>query len=224
MSTICVACTETRFWLAIHHFKHYWKTLWARMQCIIINKRQEDYSCTVCSLCTVSLQYLYQVQQRTCMVAWCNLWNKSLRSTFSANGWKVSKNLTYTLCYFFTKKETTVDYGWAMDKMKNLFNDCGIDHQLAFVTDRELALMNALSTTFPTANALLCRSHISKNIFDKQRTAFFHRSILSVFFKTGEGSWMLSLKYHTKESSRKCVFICLAKPCNIWQGYGLSTR
>ena len=43
---------------------------------------------------------------------------------------------------------------------------------LAFVTDRELALMSALSDTFPNASFLLCRWHINENILAKQRTAF----------------------------------------------------
>lgn len=83
-----------------------------------------------------------------------------------------STNATFTLCYCFMRKETTADYCWAMDKLKELFYEWGITHQLTFVTDRELAIMASLSELFPTANALLCRWHISKNIFAKQRTAF----------------------------------------------------
>ena len=44
-----------------------------------------------------------------------------------------------------------------------------------FVTDRELALMNALSTVLiddNTVKFLLCQWHISKNIFARQRKIF----------------------------------------------------
>ena len=37
------------------------------------------------------------------------------------------------------------------------------------MTDRELALIGALDDTFPTANMLLCRWHINKNILAKHK-------------------------------------------------------
>lgn len=67
------------------------------------------------------------------------------------------------------EKETTADYGWAMDKIKELFNDRGIDHQLNFVTNRELALMTALSKTYRFYYVV---GISAKNIFAKPRTAF----------------------------------------------------
>ncbi|KAL0584616.1 hypothetical protein ABG067_005501 [Albugo candida] len=66
------------------------------------------------------------------------------------------------------EKETTADYGWAMDNIKKLFNDRGIDHQLNFVTNRELALMTALSKTYRFYYVV---GISAKNIFAKQRTA-----------------------------------------------------
>ena len=83
-----------------------------------------------------------------------------------------STNATFTLCYCFMRNVTTADYCWAMNKLKDLIYNWVITHQLTFVTDRELALMTALSELFPTTKALLCRWHICKNIFAKQRTAF----------------------------------------------------
>ena len=43
---------------------------------------------------------------------------------------------------------------------------------VTFVTDRELALIGALDDTFPTANMLLCRWHINKNILAKHKAGF----------------------------------------------------
>ena len=53
-----------------------------------------------------------------------------------------SNNALFTLCYWFMRKEC---YCWAMNKQKYLFSDRGITYQLIFVTDRNLALMTALS-------------------------------------------------------------------------------
>ena len=40
------------------------------------------------------------------------------------------------------------------------------------MTDRELALMGALDDTFPTANMLLCRWYINKNILANHKSGF----------------------------------------------------
>ena len=41
-----------------------------------------------------------------------------------------------------------------------------------FVTDRELALKNAIFTVFPVSAHMLCTWHISKNLLTKQRSSF----------------------------------------------------
>ena len=39
----------------------------------------------------------------------------------------------------------------------------------AIVTDRELALMNAVDDIFPTTKHILCRRHVYKNLDDKAK-------------------------------------------------------
>ena len=78
-----------------------------------------------------------------------------------------SNNATFTLCYCFMRKETTAEYCWAMNKLKDLLYDWGITHQLTFVTDRELALMTALSELF-----LQQTRCYAAGIFAKPHTAF----------------------------------------------------
>ena len=81
-------------------------------------------------------------------------------------------NSTFTFAYCFMRNETLVDYLWAMRHVKEVFQEYGPQHAvLNFVTNRELALMSALSDTFPNASCLLCRWHINNNILSKQRTA-----------------------------------------------------
>ncbi|KAI8568844.1 hypothetical protein RHMOL_Rhmol02G0231900 [Rhododendron molle] len=43
---------------------------------------------------------------------------------------------------------------------------------VVIVTDRELALRNAIRIVFPHATNLLCRFHISKNVLAKCRKIF----------------------------------------------------
>ncbi|KAL0239519.1 hypothetical protein GEMRC1_009627 [Eukaryota sp. GEM-RC1] len=56
--------------------------------------------------------------------------------------------------------ETQQDYTWALQQFRDLSNIVpGV-----FVTDRELALMNALNEVYPETKHLLCLWHIKKNI------------------------------------------------------------
>ena len=55
-----------------------------------------------------------------------------------------------------------------------------------FVTDHEIAFMGALDETFPTANMLLFRWHINKNILAKHKAGFIAEA-WEEFIKT----WML---------------------------------
>ena len=45
-------------------------------------------------------------------------------------------------------------------------------NDVTFVTDRELVLIGELDGTFSTANMLLCRWHINKNILTKHKAGF----------------------------------------------------
>lgn len=51
---------------------------------------------------------------------------------------------------------------WALSCLKNIFNPSTTP--IVVVTDRDLALMNAISVVFPNVAHLLCTWHISKNV------------------------------------------------------------
>lgn len=59
-------------------------------------------------------------------------------------------------------EECTASYIWAMEKIKQVVGSN--NSPAVFVTDRELALMNAIAVTFPSARRLICTWHINKNI------------------------------------------------------------
>lgn len=81
-----------------------------------------------------------------------------------------SFNTTFYSCFIFMKGEEKADYQWALTHVARLFD--GIPKPGVIVTDRELALMNALETTFPDSANLLCLWHISKNILKNCKSQF----------------------------------------------------
>ncbi|GAU24734.1 hypothetical protein TSUD_355630 [Trifolium subterraneum] len=69
-----------------------------------------------------------------------------------------STNLTFNVGFAYMESEKTDNYRWALEKLKGLFTKQDILPQV-IVTDRELALMNAIESVFPHAVNLLCTSN-----------------------------------------------------------------
>lgn len=81
-----------------------------------------------------------------------------------------SFNTTFFSAVVFLQKEELADYVWALECFVKIL---GLEHQpLAIVTDRELALMNAIKLIFPDCSHLLCAWHIEKNIMAKCKKKF----------------------------------------------------
>ena len=72
--------------------------------------------------------------------------------------WKV-----FCTTFAFMNSEREDNYTWILTKLKELLTDHSMPMPIAFITDRELALLNALREVFPTCHSLLCRRHIEKN-------------------------------------------------------------
>jgi len=71
-----------------------------------------------------------------------------------------SLNTSLHSCFVFLRKEEKHDYVWALQMFKCMLGaDC---QPSAIVSDRELALMNAIKLVFPTTANLLCVWHIEK--------------------------------------------------------------
>ncbi|XP_058191446.1 uncharacterized protein LOC131308532 [Rhododendron vialii] len=66
--------------------------------------------------------------------------------------------------------EKIENYIWVLEKLKGMMDPNALPSVI--VTDRELALMNAIINIFPHATDLLCRWHIGKNILAKYRKMF----------------------------------------------------
>ena len=81
-----------------------------------------------------------------------------------------SFNTSFYSCFAFLESEKCDDYIWALERFKNILDhEC---HPSVIVSDRELALMNAIKVVFPRAVNFLCVWHIEKNILAKCKGYF----------------------------------------------------
>ncbi|KAL5128565.1 putative protein FAR1-RELATED SEQUENCE 10 [Glycine soja] len=71
--------------------------------------------------------------------------------------------MIFSAGFAYLEAERVNNIVWALERFRSLFlrND---RLPLVIVTDRDLALMNAVKTVFPESTNLLCRFHIDKNV------------------------------------------------------------
>ncbi|XP_058763165.1 protein FAR1-RELATED SEQUENCE 5-like [Vicia villosa] len=74
-----------------------------------------------------------------------------------------SKKLTFSVAFAYLKHEREENFTWALEKLIELFYSKKL-LPYVMVTDRELALMNAIDFVYPNASHLLCMFHISKKV------------------------------------------------------------
>ncbi|XP_052728461.1 uncharacterized protein LOC128195266 [Vigna angularis] len=75
----------------------------------------------------------------------------------------MTKRLTFSAAFAFLSTERQSNFTWALEKLKGLFLTSEGGPKV-IVTDRDLALMNAISIVFPESYQMLCRFHILKNV------------------------------------------------------------
>ena len=71
--------------------------------------------------------------------------------------------MTFSVGFAYLEGEHVNNIVWALERFQGLFlrND---RLPVVIITDRDLALMNAVKTVFPECTNLLCRFHIDKNV------------------------------------------------------------
>jgi hypothetical protein len=89
-------------------------------------------------------------------------------------------NTTFSICFVLLKEEKEADYVWAIEQVCRLFSDGNLPETI--VTDRELALMNALQLLLPNSTNLLCAWHINKNVTAKCKPSFETGQDWELFF------------------------------------------
>ncbi|XP_052198258.1 uncharacterized protein LOC127805543 [Diospyros lotus] len=123
-----------------------------------------------------------------------------------------STELTFPVAFAFMDHEYKDNYTWAMERLQSLMGSNIFSRVV--VTDRELALINAIHKVFPNATTLLCRWHISKNVlanckkfFDRKET--WEKFILGwqlVIFASTENEYErrlhdLTVEYHIYDNA-----------------------
>lgn len=73
---------------------------------------------------------------------------------------EISTRIQVALIFMNAKKET--DYLWALTTLREALGEDSLFEVM--LTDRELALINAIDKIFPTTSLFLCRWHINKNV------------------------------------------------------------
>jgi hypothetical protein len=74
-----------------------------------------------------------------------------------------STDKTFVVGFGYMECEKMENYCWVLEKLKGLFIKQDLFPHV-ILTDRELALMNAIEVVFPHAVNLLCTWHINKNV------------------------------------------------------------
>ncbi|KAH1193150.1 hypothetical protein GmHk_19G054255 [Glycine max] len=85
------------------------------------------------------------------------------------------------------------------------------------VTDRDLSLMNAMTTIFPDATNLLCRFHIDKNVKAKCKTLVVQKNARDYVMEAW-GVWLIVHldvygKVHLKTKLREIAYLDLNSMC-----------
>ncbi|XP_076935785.1 protein FAR-RED ELONGATED HYPOCOTYL 3-like [Bidens hawaiensis] len=73
-----------------------------------------------------------------------------------------STSQSFSIAAAFVIRERQRNFGWALEKLKQMLYDCM--EPRVILTNADQALMNTCDAVFPNATKNLCRWHISKNI------------------------------------------------------------
>ncbi|KAJ4715747.1 Calmodulin-binding transcription activator 2 [Melia azedarach] len=73
-----------------------------------------------------------------------------------------STNMTFAIAFSYLEAALEDNYMWALEKLRSIMDDNALP--TIILSDKELALMNAIQRVFPTTKHLLGRWHISRNV------------------------------------------------------------
>ncbi|XP_012828637.1 PREDICTED: uncharacterized protein LOC105949879 [Erythranthe guttata] len=79
-------------------------------------------------------------------------------------------NMTFSIAFAYLDHEKTENFEWALRCLKEAMTTCPRPN--CIVTDRDLALMKALTNVYPSSHHLLCRWHVNKNILANCKKLF----------------------------------------------------
>ncbi|KAJ1382929.1 MULE transposase domain [Sesbania bispinosa] len=80
-----------------------------------------------------------------------------------------STELTFSVAFAYIEQEKWDNFMWVLEKIRSMVLIPDVSPGV-IVTDRDIALMNAMEKVFPVASHLLCKFHIAKNVKAKCQT------------------------------------------------------
>lgn len=81
-----------------------------------------------------------------------------------------STEMTFSVAFAYVESEREDSYTWVLNRLKSMMDDGAMPEVI--VTNRELALMNAIGKVFPTAKNLLCRWNINRSVLTQCKKWF----------------------------------------------------
>ena len=79
---------------------------------------------------------------------------------------------SFYIAFAFIDGEEELGFGWVIVQIRELYRELGLRDPVVVVTDRDLALMNAIATNYPAAVNILCVWHINRNVLKNSKPAF----------------------------------------------------
>ncbi|KAJ1434374.1 MULE transposase domain [Sesbania bispinosa] len=74
-----------------------------------------------------------------------------------------STKLTFSVAFAYIEQEKLDNFMWVLEKIRSMILVTDVSPEV-IVTDRDIALMNAVEKVFPVSSHLLCQFHIAKNV------------------------------------------------------------
>ena len=104
-----------------------------------------------------------------------------------------STDMTFSVAFAYLQYEKEDNYTWALGILRSVMDENTLPSII--VTDRELALMNAICMVFPATKNLLCRWHIGKNVLANCKKTFETKDKWEMFIM----SWNMLVMSSSKE-------------------------
>ncbi|KAL5165939.1 Protein FAR1-RELATED SEQUENCE 5 [Glycine soja] len=122
--------------------------------------------------------------------------------------------MTFSAGFAYLEAERVNNIVWALERFRGLF----LRHDrlpLVIVTDRDLALMNAVKTVFPESTNLLCRFHIDKNVKAKCKSLIGEKNVWDYVMDSWGTLVDCPSEYEFHESHQKFQVACSPWPMFI---------
>ncbi|KAJ1439897.1 MULE transposase domain [Sesbania bispinosa] len=121
-----------------------------------------------------------------------------------------STELTFSVAFAYIEQEKSDNFMWVLEKIRSVILVPDVSPEV-IVTDRDIALMNAVEKNFPVASHLFCQFHIAKNVKAKCKTLVSN----TLEWKPIMDVWM-SLMHSPTEADFEMNLAHFEQVCSSW--------